>query len=155
MNILYIVSLFLLNSIWLIAEEPPLSVNEKITHTYDPWGKKISRTIDGKTEYYIYFGEEMGILDSDELIQGLKVGQWPQIENTLIHNTDGKILQPIQVSNRQIFFIDAVAPFGGGLPGDTPTSWIFCGDHYDKDANLVYFERRYYSSELNQWLIPN
>ncbi len=141
-----------------------------VEYAYDPWGKRISRIVNGRTEYYIYFGmNEIVILDSDELIQELRIpGLSPngdilrpvaiETKNGIyapIHDVQGKLMRLIDISSREIIMIDAVDPFGGGLPENAPTSWIFCGHHYDKEAGLVYFGRRYYSPKLKQWLTPD
>jgi RHS repeat-associated protein len=141
-----------------------------IEYSYDRFGRRVSRTINEETEYYIYFGNnEMAIFDRNSQIKELRIPGLSTHKDILrpiaietndaiyapIHDVQGNIIRLINISNREVTMTHSEDPFGRDLSDDVPTSWIFAGKCYDKEAGLVYFGRRYYSPDLKQWLTPD
>lgn len=141
-----------------------------IDYAYDSYGNRMSRTINEKTEYYIYQGiNEIAIVGSDGTVEQLRIPGLSthndifrpiaiETKNAVyapIHDVQGNIIRLINIATREVITIDGFDPYGKGLPNNVPTAWIFSGKHYDGIANLVYFGSRYYSPELRQWLTPD
>ena len=138
-----------------------------INYAYDQHGTRISRTSNGKREYYIYFGSnEIAILDDDGVVQELRIPGLSPRKDVLrpiaietkggvyapIHDIQGNIVRLIDISSREVFEINEIRPFGKGIPINAPTSWLFAGKNFDSEANLVYFGKRYYAPDLRAWL---
>lgn len=147
-----------------------ITPNCLVEYSYNRFGKRASRTINEDTEYYIYFGNnEMAIFDRNSQIKELRIPGLSIHKDILrpiaiesnhtiyapIHDVQGNIIQLIDLFNREVITIEHVDPFGKGLPDNVPTSWIFAGKYYDKEAGLVYFGERYYCPELRAWLSPD
>ncbi len=147
-----------------------LSNKHLITYTYDCCGNRISRTVDGVKESYIYFdANEMAVLDSDGRVKELRIPGLSFHNDTLkpiaietkeaiyapIHDVQGNIIKLINITTKEVLSLTKSDPFGRGLSKDAPTSWIFAGKHYDKEADLIYFSNRYYCPELKQWMTPD
>ncbi len=141
-----------------------------VEYEYDPYGNRISRTVAGETEYFIYSGNnEIAILDSQGEMKELRIPGISIHQDVLrpvaietqdgifapIHDYQGKIIKLVNIVTKEVIRLDDVDPFGRGIPEDLPTSWIFCGKNYDQEAGLVYFGKRYYSPELRAWLTPD
>ena len=141
-----------------------------IDYAYDSYGNRISRTLNEKTEYYIYQGiNEIAIVGSDGAADQLRIPGLSthndifrpraiETKNGIyapIHDVQGNIIRLIDIATREVISIDGFDPYGKGLPNNAPTAWIFSGKHYDAEADLVYFGSRYYSPELRQWLTPD
>ena len=151
----------------LIQVITPQSVVE---YTYDSSGKRISKTCDSKSEFYVYFGiNELAILDDNGFIKELRVPGLSTHKDILrpiaietidgifapIHDACGNIIRLINISNKEVITIDELDPYGIGLSENLRVSWIYSGKHYDSDADLVYFGSRFYSPQLRQWLTPD
>ncbi len=138
-----------------------------INYAYDSYGNRISKTCNGKTEYYIYQGiNEIAIVDNNGEVEQLRIPGLSTDKNIFraiaietkngvyapIHNVQGNIIRLIDIATKKVISIDACDPYGRALSNKCPTAWIFSGKHYDADANLIYFGSRYYSPKLRQWL---
>jgi RHS repeat-associated protein len=138
-----------------------------IEYEYDPYGNRISRTLDQKTEYFIYSGmNEIAILDSQGDLKQLCIPGISMNADVLrpiaietkegvfapIHDYQGKIIKLINMTTKEIVQLDDVDPFGRGIPDNLPTPWVFLGKNYDFEAGLVYFGKRYYSPLLRAWM---
>ena len=143
------------------------SPTKKIDYTYDHYGKRVAKTVDKKTEYYIYQGiNEIAILNTFGEVEQLRIpGRSAhkdifraiaiETKNGIyapIHNVQGNIIRLVNIATKEVINIDAVDPYGRDLPDNCPVAWIFSGKHYDFDTNLVYFGSRYYCPELKKWL---
>ncbi len=130
----------------------------------------MSKTLNGKTEYYIYQGiNEIAIIDSNGTVEQLRIPGLSthsdifrpiaiETKNSIyapIHDVQGNIIRLINIATKEVINLDGFDPFGRGLHNNAPTAWIFSGKHYDANANLVYFGSRYYSPQLRQWLTPD
>ncbi|MBM3192239.1 MAG: RHS repeat-associated core domain-containing protein [Chlamydiae bacterium] len=72
-----------------------------------------------------------------------------------IHDIQGNIIKLVDIATREVTSLALPDPFGRGLSKESPTSWIFSGKYYDRELDLVYFGRRYYSPQLKKWLSPD
>ena len=72
-----------------------------------------------------------------------------------IQDNRGTVIQLVDIATGARISLAKADPFGRGLDQNAPTSWILAGKCYDKEANLVYFGKRYYSPELKRWLTPD
>ena len=143
------------------------SSDYEITYTYDSLGRRDSKTVNGETDYYGYYGSnEIAIFDSDGQVKELRIpGLSPhkdllrpiavETRNAIyapIHDVQNNIVKLIDIKTKEVISLDLPDPFGRGLSKDAPTSWIFAGKHYEKEVGLVYFGHRYYALELKKWL---
>ncbi len=141
-----------------------------VSYAYDQHGMRISRTLNGDTIYYIYFGSnEIAILDSDGKVQEIRIPGLSSHKDILrpiaietkdaiyapIHDVQGNIVRLINISNKEVLKINEINPFGKGLPNNAPTSWLFAGKNFDKETGLIYFGERYYCPALKAWLSPD
>ncbi|MDX8430647.1 MAG: RHS repeat-associated core domain-containing protein [Candidatus Algichlamydia australiensis] len=138
-----------------------------VTYTYDKSGKRITKTIEGETEKYIYFGaNEIAILDGEDRVKQLRIPGLPfrkgvlrpvaiETENAIyapIHDIQGNIVKLIDIESQKMISLKKPDPFGDGLSEDSPSPWIFSGKHYDSDTGLVYYGARFYSPKIRKWL---
>lgn len=141
-----------------------------VTYAYGPSGERISRTINGKTENYLYVGaNEIAILDEQRQVKELRIPGLSFNKNIIrpiaietqeaiyapIHDIQGNIVKLVNISTREVINLSIPDAYGQGLSKDTPVSWIFLGKNYDRDTGLVCFGARYYSPDLKQWLTPD
>lgn len=141
-----------------------------IEYSYDSSGKRISRTLNGRTEYYIYHGiNELARIDDAGNVLELRVPGISAHKDILrpvaietqnaiyapVQNSQGTITALIDISTGKKTPLKVAGPFGNDLDQKAPVSWIFSGKYYDKEAGLVYFGARYYSPELGEWLTPD
>lgn len=138
-----------------------------IDYEYDSFGHRVSRTMNGERERYIYVGtQEFGIIDESGAFKEFRIPGLSPHDDILrpiaietkgvvyapIHNAQGNIVKLIDIATKEVISLAKTDPFGRGLSKDAPTSWIFAGKNYDRDADLVYFGARYYSPELGEWI---
>lgn len=141
-----------------------------VTYAYGSSGERISRTVNGETESYLYVGtNEIATLDENGQIKELRIPGLSVNKNIMrpiaietrdaiyapIHDIQGNIVKLVDVSTREVVNLSIPDAYGIGLSEHSPISWIFSGKHYDRDTGLVYFGARYYSPELKQWLTPD
>lgn len=142
-----------------------------IEYSYDgSSGKRISRTLNGCTEFYIYHGiNELARIDETGNVIELRVpGISPhkdilrpiaiETQNAIyvpVQNHQGTITALIDIATGEKIQLEVADAFGRGLDQHAPTAWIFSGKNYDKEAGLVYFGARYYSPDLGKWLTPD
>lgn len=147
-----------------------LTPTNVIEYDYDPSGKRISRTLNGHTEYFVYHGiNELARIDEAGNVIELRVPGISAHKDILrpvaietqnviyapVQNLQGTITALIDISTGKEIPVAAADAFGDGLDQNAPVSWIFAGKYYDKEAKLVYFGMRHYSPELGQWLTPD
>lgn len=141
-----------------------------VRYGYNNEGLRISRTVNGETEYFIHLGineyartNDKGFV-SEIRIPGLSIHKdilHPiaiETEGTIyapIHDLRGNIVKLVDMNTRKIISLAQPDPFGHGLDRKAPTNWIFANKHYDPVTNLVYFGSRYYSPDLEEWLTPD
>lgn len=141
-----------------------------IEYAYDVSGKRISRTINGEREYFVYHGiNELARLDKAGNIIELRVPGISPHKDVLrpvaietlsgiyvpVQNFQGTITALIDISTGKEIPLAVANAFGEGLDQNAPVSWIFSGKYYDREAGLVYFGARHYSPELGKWLTPD
>jgi len=141
----------------LIKVTTPTNV---IEYSYDFLGKRISKTLNGSTEYFVYHGtNELAHIDAEGNIIELRVPGISAHKDILrpvaietqnviyapLQNLQGTITALIDISTGKKIPLAAADAFGEGLDQNAPISWIFSGKYYDRDAGLVYFGARHYS----------
>ncbi len=141
-----------------------------IEYDYDVSGLRTSRTVNGEIEYPLYFGmNELAIFDSAGQVKELRIPGISPHRNILrpiaievngviyapIHDIQGNIAKLINIDTKEVIDLAWADPYGRDLSETSPTSWIFSGKSYDRDADLVYFGARYYSPALKRWLTPD
>jgi len=146
------------------------SKDYKVTYTYDNLGRRTSKTVNGKPEFYSHFGiNEIIVFDSTGQLKELRIPGLSSHKDILrpiaiettdaiyapIHDLQRNIVKLINIKTKQATLLALPDPFGNGLSKNAPTSWIFSGKYYDKELDLVYFGHRYYSPKLKQWLSPD
>ncbi|MBM3910631.1 MAG: RHS repeat-associated core domain-containing protein [Thaumarchaeota archaeon] len=151
----------------LIKVTTPTSV---IEYSYDASGKRLSRSLDGHKEYFVYHGiNELARIDGTGNIIELRVPGISAHKDILrpiaietqnaiyapVQNLQGTITALIDISTGKEIPLAAANAFGEGLDQNAPVSWIFAGKYYDKEAGLIYFGARHYSPELGKWLTPD
>ena len=130
------------------------TATDVIEYGYDFSGKRISRTLNGSTEYFVYHGiNELARIDETGNILELRVPGISAHKDILrpvaietqnaiyapVQNLQGTITALIDIATGKEIPIAAADVFGGGLDQNAPVSWIFSGKYYDRDAGLVYF----------------
>ena len=151
----------------LIKVTTPTNV---IEYSYDADGKRVSRTLNGRTEYFVYQGlNEFARIDETGHVLELRVPGVSAHKDVLrpasietqdviyipVQNLQGTITALIDISTGKELPLAVADAFGVGLDQNAPVSWIFSGKYYDKEAGLVYFGARHYSPELGKWLTPD
>jgi RHS repeat-associated protein len=146
------------------------SADYEMSFTYDTEGKRISKTVNGIAETYLYLdSNEVGILDHEGNLKELRIPgmsihkdivrsiaiETPNAIYAPIHDLQWNIVKLIDIRTREVITLDLPDPFGRGLSKNSPTAWIFFGKHYDRESDLVYFGQRYYCPELKKWLTPD
>ncbi len=140
-----------------------------IEYDYDSSGKRISRTINGTIQYFVYLGtNELAILDNQNDIIELRIPglsfhkgicrliaiETPEAIFSPVLNAQGSCIKLINILSKEEIDLD-IDSYGKGFNKTIPTSWVFSGKHYDIEAGLVYFGNRYYCPEIKSWLTPD
>jgi RHS repeat-associated protein len=148
------------------------SISDKYltAYTYDEWGGRSSRTVNGVTEYYVPFrGNDLMVLDERGSPKEVCIPGFSPHPNTLrpiaieteetiyapIHDIQGNIVKLVDIFSREVICLEKPDPFARGLSKNAPVSCIFAGKHYDKEEGLIYFGDRYYSPKIRRWLTPD
>lgn len=151
----------------LITVTSPESI---VSYGYNNEGFRISRTVNSKTEYFLYFGiNEYGIIDENGSIIELRIPGLSFHQDILrpiaietkeaiyapIHDLRNNIVKLINIQTKEVISLAQPDPFGHIIDKNSPTNWIFSSKYYDPVTNLVYFGYRYYSPDLEEWLSPD
>ena len=146
------------------------SQDSDVSFTYNSEGLRDSKTVNGETKYYTYFGiNEFAIYDTERNLLELRIpgASWhPDIFKAIaieshgrifapIHDIQGNIVKLIDINSKEVISLKYPDPYGRNLSKDAPTAWIFAGKNYDPELDLVYFGGRYYSPTLKEWLTPD
>ncbi len=141
-----------------------------IEYEYDPFGNRVSRRLDGETEYFVYSGmNEIAILNNNGELTQLRIpgiSIHPGVLRPIaietqegifapIHDYQGKIIKLINIHTKEEIELAQVDPFGRGIPKNLRVSWLFSGKNCDAEAGLVHFGKRYYCPDIRAWMTPD
>ncbi len=147
-----------------------LSSDLEVTYKYDSRGMRISKKVNGVSEFYMFLGlNELAIFDESGNIKELRVPGLSihqdilkpiaiETKNSIycpIHDVQGNIIKLIDIYTKEEVTLKNSDPFGRGLEKNAPVSSIFSYKSYDSLTDLVYFGNRFYSPVLGKWLTPD
>src|SRR5262249_32093317 len=135
--------------------------NQRIDYTYDPFHRRISKTLNGKTTYYLWDGnDEIGSADGELRILGEGLGA--EIGAAVLLELNSKTYIPIHdhraclstlidPSTKNPAETYRYTAFGEQLTHDNLSPWRFSSKRVD-ETGLVFFGRRYYHPTLGRWI---
>lgn len=135
------------------------------TYTYDAFNRKMFRTVNGETTYYLYNGhEEIGSYSNKQTCIDLKIlsateGSIPiaielgdQNYSPLI-SSQGHIVGLVEMNTGDLADLSFLTLFGKDLANKPLSPWRFCGKrHEDAALGLIDFGFRFYHPKSAQWL---
>ncbi len=146
---------------------------EEATYTYDPFGRRLSKTVDGATTYFVYDGDQLiGELIKGSLLTATYV-YGPGIDEVLrmtrgrtstYYHADGLgSIAALTDSTGSVIERTTYDAFGTPqLAWPTPSSltqlstvgnrFFFTGREYDAETGLIFLRTRYYSAFLGRFL---
>ncbi len=139
-------------------------------YTYDGFNRRISKTSNGKTQYFLYEGEnEIGIIDPSGTITELRIlGRTDKAEraSAVAFQLEGKTYIPIYdlfdnvsaiIDPETHVIIESYPTTAFGVVDcNAPISpWLFASKRFDPETGLFYFGKRYYSPQLGRFLTPD
>jgi len=135
---------------------------ETASYTYNALGLRTSKTINGKTTYYIYNPNSMLAAETNKQGKILRQYVWlgirplALIEEGRIYYIHTDHLGAPRVAtdgNGQVVWQWQPTPFGMGKPsGSIALNLRFPGQYYDSETGLNYNWHRYYSSSTGRYL---
>ena len=139
------------------------TIQTHATYQYDFMGRRIAKTVNGKSQYYLYGDSNLPLLELDAdgsfrsthvFANGHRIATFKddqiyyftsdELENTRwVTDSTGNIVQSL-----------AFDPFGNTdlEVGSLDNDYRFAGREYDEESGLIYFGARYYDPELGQFL---
>lgn len=134
-----------------------------VTYSYDSFHRRLSKSVEGVTTYYLWDGEnEIGSFTTQ--INELRVlgeGLGGEIGGAVLVELEGRRYIPIhdhRGSVRRVISLSGGVrelEYDGYGRGKHGSVWTFCSKRYDSETGLVYFGRRYYVPGLGRWLTPD
>lgn len=134
-------------------------------YTYDAFNRKMSRTFNGETTYYLYNGyEEIGSYSEDKVCLDLKIlsgkeGTFPiaiemgEQKYTPIISSQGHIVGLIDMESGDLADLSPLTLFGKDLSKQPLSPWRFCRKrHEERGLGLIDFGFRFYDPKASQWL---
>ncbi len=140
--------------------------SQTISYTYDAVGRRVTKTIDGVTTYFVYDGNQ---LLGEYNGSGTNLRQYvygPGVNNPVRMKTPGaeyyyhtnNIGSVVGLSDGsgQAADIYSYSPFGEPLSsGSSGNPILYTGQIFDAETGLYYFHERYYSASLGKFLSPD
>ena len=144
----------------LIAVEHPGS---SIEYQYDPFGRRISKTVDGVTAYFIYDGDQV-IEERDaanQLIASYVYGSG--IDEVLTMTRNGETYyyfydglgSVTDITDTSGAVVESYSYDVYGQPSQLSTignPYYFTGRRFDDETGLYYYRARYYSPSIGRFL---
>ncbi|MDE3046666.1 MAG: RHS repeat-associated core domain-containing protein [Verrucomicrobiota bacterium] len=147
----------------LIAIELPAGI--QITYTYDPWHRRLTKTIGSHTNRYLYDGDnEIGFEQNGQFsLRALGETSYAEIgsvvilslQNTLylpLHDLQGSPLLLFNPLTKKIAEEYHYTPFGESTTLSSQNPWRYLSKHTDDETGFVFFGRRYYSPTIGRFL---
>jgi len=138
-----------------------ISPQKKLTFTYDPLGRRLSKSSMDEREDYLYHGQyELGSISKNFRVPGLIRNNNPSsiaIELgdhvfATVLDAQGNVRKLI---NRTCSIADSYdfTAFGSELKGVIqPNPWRYASKRLDLELGLIYFGKRYYDPAFGRWL---
>jgi RHS repeat-associated protein len=138
---------------------------ELASYTYDGFGRRAQKTIDGSTRTYLYGGADI----LEERIAGAVAKRHvhgPAVDNPLASVTTsgslwyyltdhlGSIVQTTG-STGQIDSTRQYGPAGNLLAGTTDSGYAFTGREWDAEVALYHYRARFYDPHLGRFISPD
>ena len=150
------------------------SGNDVTNYTYDAFNRRLSKTVNGIKEEYLYQGQnEIGALRNGELVElrllgagkGAEIGASIafELQNQLyipLHDPNGNVVTLLN-SSGEVAESYRYSAFGektvNGVQSDSQIGnpWGFASKRYDSETGFIYFGRRHYDPEIGKWLTPD
>jgi RHS repeat-associated protein len=152
--------------------------DELIKHIYDTDHRRLSRTVfhlkndtwqEDSRDFYIFDGQnEIGKVDgSGQIVEFRVLGLTPKAEigaaiaielkgkiYAPIHDLSGNVHALVSIETREVVASYLYGVFGDEqILGTIQCPWRFASKR--EEAGLVYYGRRYYSTDLGRWLTPD
>ena len=133
------------------------------TYTYDPFGRRTAKTVDGATTAYLYDGDQV-IVEYDGAGQMQRRYVYgPRIDEPVCMITPGDVYyyhfdglgSVIALSNDTGNIVETYAynPYGEvDQPSSVGNPYLYTGREYDSETGLYYYRARYYDAELGRFL---
>lgn len=139
------------------------------TYTYDSFHRRLSKTTNGISTYFLYYGQnEIGSFTNgkiDELrVLGLTRGA--EIGSAVLFELQGQVFIPIHDTFGNV--VSLLDPLGNLVESynysafgemDTlaiPTSpWLFSSKRLDPETGFFFFGRRYYATDIGRFITPD
>jgi len=149
------------------------SENLELHFTYDPLGRRLSKSIfrDGEEtrETYLYQNKNEIASFKDGKLKEIRIPGKSFHENIVksiaieingktyapIYDIQGNILKLIDIDNKGVIEVGPFDLFGSDLEDlfqEDYSSWVFSSKRFDPETNLVYFGHRYYDPSLKRWI---
>jgi RHS repeat-associated protein len=142
---------------WDAREQLIGTSNGNGSFTYDPLGRRSSRTVAGDTTHYLYDGWNPLKVDDDVMLTGPALDEiYARISPTGITSFVRDDLGNTRLLTNASGATTAgysYAPYGdSSKTGDDDTSFQFTGRENDGATKLDYYRERYYSTELERFI---
>lgn len=143
------------------------SKSGRISYRYDPFGRRVAKTVDGKTTYFHYADEglvaELGtdgrIIHAYSWIPGSPWGSNPLVmteENIPYFYHNDHLGTPIKLTDKEgtVVWSAQYSTFGkADITQATVTNNLrFPGQYFDKETGLHYNQQRYYDPETGRYI---
>jgi len=137
------------------------------TYTYDPLGRRLTKTCTDESERYLYNGDnELCSLDANGILKDLRIaGKGPtpvavELQNHLfltLSDHRGNIRHLLDPTTRSIAQSHHYTAFGEETTSTTQpfNPWRYSSKRFDPDLQLIYFGQRYYDPSSARWLTPD
>jgi len=152
------------------------SGDQRFEYSYDAFNRRLTKTHNGKTESYLYHGQnEIGAVRDGKIFQlrvlgegnGAEIGSailleldqnsYIPLHNIVGHviallNLDGSLYETYQYS---AFGSEKIFDSTGGQIVDSRNPWRFSSKRKDEETGFLNFGRRYYDPKTLRWIAPD
>lgn len=138
--------------------------DSKWSYTYDAFNRKMSRSYNGETIFYLYDGhEEIGSYTPKRKTIDLKIlsaseGSLPialeigSAEYAPLISSQGHIIGLTEIHSGKLRDLSFLTLFGKDLSEKPLSPWRFCGKRHESELGLVDFGHRHFHPQTAQWL---